>query len=212
MTDATVLSLIQRAVLEPVADGGRTWASGLWDREEVLGYLLDVEREFLRRTPVVRGWGLLDYAAAAVSIALPVEWQEIVHLEVEQGGRTTPCPVVSRLEADQLLQAWRSTNGRPIAAVLGEDGPHSLTLVPTPAAAGQLHAIVVPSPQQYTGNDDPLTVTDPWVPFLVQGVLARMFSKPGDAYQPARAASAQNFFEQGILQANAAVGQATLPQ
>lgn len=212
MTDLTVLSLLQRLALEPVTDGGYTWSSGLWDREEILGYLLEVEREFVRRTAVVRGWGVLDYAANATTITFPVEWQDILLIDVEQAGRTSACPIVSRLEADQMLRNWRVASGRPICAVLGEQGPHTLALVPTPAVAGQLHTIVVPSPQQYTGADDPLTVTDPWVPCLVQGVLARMFSKPGDAYQPARAASAQNFFEQGILQANAATGQATLPQ
>lgn len=208
MTDLTLLTLLQRMTLEPGTDG-HSWTSGLWTREEVLGYLLDVEREFIRRTPVVRGWGLLDYTAGTGIVSFPIEWQEVVHADVEQAGRTTPCPIVSRAEADQLLRAWRATTGRPVCLVLGENGPHTLQLVPPPAVAGQLHAIVVPAPQQYTGADDPLAVTDPWVPILVQGVLARLWSKPGDAYQPARAAAAQALFDQGIQHAS---GRGTLPQ
>lgn len=67
MIDDALLSTIQRYVQEPVVDGGRTWALGLWSREEVLAYLAAAEREFIQRTHVVVGWQLQDYAAGAGS-------------------------------------------------------------------------------------------------------------------------------------------------
>lgn len=198
MTDDTVLSLIQRYVLEPVVDGGRTWASGLWDREEVLGYLGDVEREFLRHTAVGRGWQQVDYGPAQPTVVLPHEVQQILHADADQAGRSTPVVIVSRHEADQLLPAWVRTQDRPYALLVQDQGTSQVTLVPPAAAGGTLHLIVVPAPQTYSGLGDPLLVGDLWVPFLVQGVLARMFGKPGPAYNASRQATGAAFFTLGV--------------
>ena len=53
MTDDALLSVIQRYVQEPVVDGGRTWALGLWTREEVLSYLAASERAFIQQSRVI---------------------------------------------------------------------------------------------------------------------------------------------------------------
>ncbi len=198
MTDDTLLSLIQRYVLEPVIDGGRSWASGLWDREEILGYLGDVEREFLRHTAVSRGWLEVEYGPNQALVALPYEAQQILHVDVDQAGRSTPAVIVHRHEADQLLPQWNRQSDRPLAVLVEDQGTSQLSLVPPAAVGGTLHLIVVPSPQTYTGAGDPLTVGDLWVPFLVAGVLARMFGKPGPAYNAARQTQGAAFFALGV--------------
>lgn len=198
MTDDTVLSLIQRYVLEPVVDGGRTWASGLWDREEVLGYLGDVERDFLRHTAIGRGWQQVDYGPGQPTVILPYEVQQILHADVDQAGRSTPAVIVTRHEADLATPAWNRQSQRPLALLVEDQGTAQVTLVPPANAGGTLHLITVPSPQPYTGAGDPLLVGDVWVPFLVQGILARMFGKPGPAYNAARQTLGASFFALGV--------------
>lgn len=198
MIDDALLSTIQRYVQEPVVDGGRTWALGLWSREEVLAYLAAAEREFIQRTHVVVGWQLQDYAAGAGSTVLDPEVLEVLTAAVDYGGRHTPLPLVSRHEADLLYPGWPGRTGRPRAAIANELESASLTLVPPPAATGQVHLLVLPLPEPVTGDGDPLTVGDLWEPFLLAGVLARMFAKPGQAYNAQRRDQAAAIFEFGV--------------
>lgn len=198
MTDDALLSVIQRYVQEPVVDGGRTWALGLWNREEVIAYLAAAERAFIQRTQVVVGWQLQDYAVGPGSTTLDPEVVEVLAVSVTQNGRGTPCPLVSRHEADSLYPGWPTLLDRPRAAIYGELGTATLTLVPPPNAAGQLHLHVVPLPEPLTGDGDPLTVGDLWEPFIIAGALARMFAKPGQAYNAQRRDRANALFELGV--------------
>lgn len=198
MTDDALLSVIQRYVQEPVLDGGRTWLLDLWSREEVLGYLTAAERTFIQRTGIIIGWRLQDYAAGAGSTTLDPEVVEVLTASVQHAGRATPCPLVSRHEADLLYPGWPGLTGRPRAAIPNELGTATLTLVPPPDAAGQLHMLVIPTPEPLAGDGDPLTVGDLWEPFILAGALARMFAKPGQAYNPQRRDQAAAIFEFGV--------------
>lgn len=198
MKDDALLSVIQRYVQEPTVDGGRTWALGLWNREEVLSYLAAAERAFIHRTQVIVGWQLQAYTAGPGSTTLDPEVIEVIAASVTQGGRGTPCPLVSRHEADLAYPGWPALTGRPRAAIYGEAGTATLTLVPPPDAAGQVHLHVIPIPEPLTGDGDPLTVGDLWEPFIIAGALARMFAKPGQAYNPQRRDRANAFFEFGV--------------
>jgi hypothetical protein len=198
MTDDALLSVIQRYVQEPVVDGGRTWALGLWNREEVIAYLAAAEKAFIQRTHVIVGWQLQDYAAGAGETALDPEVLEVLTGAVQHAGRQTPLPLISRHEADQLYPNWPNLSGRPRAAIPGELGTATLTMVPPPDAAGQVHLLVVPLPEALTGDGDPLTVGDLWEPFILAGALARMFAKPGQAYNSQRRDQAAAIFEFGV--------------
>lgn len=198
MTDDALLSVIQRYVQEPVVDGGRTWALGLWTREEVLSYLAASERAFIQQSRVIQGWQLQDYTAGPV-VALDPEVCEVLTAAIVQGGRGTPLPLISRHEADLLYPGWPSgVSSRPRAAIVHEQGTATVTFVPPTSAAGQLHLQVIPLPEPVTGDGDPLTVGDLWEPFIVAGVLARMFAKPGQAYNPQRRDQAQAIFDFGV--------------
>jgi hypothetical protein len=196
--DDALLSVIQRYVQEPVVDGGRTWALGLWTREEVVAYLAAAEEDFIQRTQVIVGWQLQDYTAGAGATTLDPEVIEVLTVSVTQAGRGTPCPLVSRHEADLLYPGWPNLSGRPRAAIYGDAGTATLTLVPPPDASGQVHLHVIPVPEPLSGDGDPLTVGDLWEPFVVAGALARMFAKPGQAYNPQRRDQANAIFEFGV--------------
>ena len=198
MKDDALLSVIQRYVQEPVIDGGRTWQLGLWSREEVLSYLAASEKLFIQRTRTIVGWQLQDYTAGPGALALDPEVLEVLSGAVQHAGRQTPLPLLSRHEADLLYPGWPSASGRPLAAIPGELGTATLTLVPPPDAAGQVHLLVVPLPEPITGDGDPLTVGDLWEPFILAGALARMFAKPGQAYNPQRRDQAAAIFEFGV--------------
>lgn len=198
MTDDALLSVIQRYVQEPVVDGGRTWALGLWSREEVIAYVAAAERSFIQRTQVILGWQIQAYAAGAGSTTLDPEVVEVISAAVEHEGRITPCPLVSQHEANLGYANWPGLSARPRVAIPGEQGTATLTLVPPPNAAGLLHLHVIPLPEPLTGDGDPLTVGDLWEPFIIAGALARMFAKPGQAYNPQRRDRAQAVFEFGV--------------
>jgi len=196
--DDALLSVIQRHVQEPVVDGGRTWQLGLWSREEVIAYLAASEKAFIQRTHTIVGWQLQDYSGGAGATTLDPEVLEVLSAAAQHGGRQTPLPLISRHEADQVYPNWPNLTGRPRAAIPGEMGTATLTLVPPPDAAGQLHLLVIPLPEPISGDGDPLTVGDLWEPFLIAGALARMFAKPGQAYNPQRRDQAAAIFEFGV--------------
>lgn len=198
MKDDALLSVIQRYVQEPVVDGGRTWALGLWNREEVIAYLAAAEKAFIQRTHVIVGWQLQDYAAGAGATTLDPEVLEVLTGAAQHAGRQTPLPLISRHEADQLYPNWPNLTGRPRAAIPGELGTATLTLVPPPDVAGQVHLLVVPLPEPLGGDGDPLTVGDLWEPFILAGTLARMFAKPGQAYNSQRRDQMAAIFEFGV--------------
>jgi len=198
MMDDALLSVIQRYVQEPIVDGGRTWQLGLWAREEVIAYLAASERTFIQRTHTIVGWQLQDYTPGPSPTTLDPEVVEILTAAIQHGGRQTPLPLVSRHEADLLYPNWPNLTGRPRAAIPNEQGTTTLTLVPPPDAAGQLHMLVVPLPEPLGGDGDPLTVGDLWEPFIIAGALARMFAKPGQAYNPQRRDQAMAIFEFGV--------------
>lgn len=182
MIDTAVLGLIQRLLLEP-DDGGRSWPSGLWDREDVLAAFNDAQMQFVRQTGILRGWMQVAYPANSEIVALPSGIQEILHADVFQEGRWRPCPPGTRREVDALLDR---TPGWPLVCCHEEPGTAQLLLAPQPRVGGELHLLVLTAPQRSTGSGDPVSVGDLWIPFLIAGTLARMFSKPGVVFNPTR--------------------------
>jgi hypothetical protein len=195
VTDTESLEIVQRLVLE-APNQSRSWINGIWSQEEVLAYLTEVQRDFVRLTHIVRGWQDVDYTASA-QVELPQEIFAVLHADTFQGGSWRPCPPVSRLEADQLYAGVQTTT-RPIGCLLRVPGTRMLELTPAPTVAGRLQLYVVPLPQPCRGESDPLTVGDMWVPFLLAGVLARMFGRPGAAHDPLRRDRWHGFYMLGV--------------
>lgn len=182
MTDTECIEIVQRMVLEAPTQA-RNWANDIWDREEVLAYLTETQRDFVRQTHLIRGWQDVLYVGGTVT--LPQEIFAVLHADVQQGSTWTPCPPVSRYEADQL-RAHAIPGGRPQGCLLRVPGTSTLELLPAPSAPGRLQLLVVPLPQPCTGSDDPLSVGDMWTPFLIAGTLSRMYARPGAAHDTRR--------------------------
>lgn len=204
MTDTAFLSALQRYVLEP-ADGGASWGTGLWTRDEVLTAVNETQRAFLARTRLHRGFYELAFDAAQPSVEVGEEILGITHADVFYDGRWTPLPAHSRADLDLALPKWNLQQGRPKAYLEYEYSTTSVTLAPIPALPGRLHLIVLPTPQLITGSNDPLTLDEPWIPFLFAGSLARMFGRPGRAFDAGRRDTFQAVYDLGVTLASALV-------
>lgn len=197
MTDRELLSALQRYVLEP-ADGGLSWASGIWTRKEVLGVVNDVQRSFLQTTRIHQGFYELAFTAATPVVELGEEILGITHAEVFYAGRWTPLPPHSRTDLDLAYPGWNLRQDRPLAYLEYDTSTTGVTLAPIPALPGRLHLQVLPAPQLVLGDDSPLTIDEPWIPFLFAGVLASLFGRPGRGFDEGRRQTFQAVYDLGV--------------
>lgn len=184
ITDQTLLDDLQRAVIEgpPAPDLGATWPSGLWTRDEVIGYANQRQQRYLQETLVTASWSQQTLVAGQPIHQLPQEWLATEHLIVEQEGTTTPVDPVSRPEVDLTLYGWQQQAGRPLGYVELQTGTLSLEMIPTPLVGGLLHAFGTWLAQTLDGSGIDIELPDDLVPYLYYGILADMFGKQGRAY------------------------------
>jgi hypothetical protein len=188
MIDQDLLTELQYALVEP-PDGGASWPSGCWTRDEVLDAMNAACRAILRDTQILITRTELPVLANALSIALPVDWMatgSTVWRALD--GTRTPLGPVDSFEADLALPSWETTPGTPIGYV-DLDGP-TLTgrLVPTPAADGILELLYVAKPPLVTGAGTPLPVPDEFASGIKYYTLGWLLSKVGRLLDPTRAA------------------------
>lgn len=97
MNAQDLLTTVQYALLEPPT-GGLSWASGLWDTDEVLGYLTSRQQSLLKSTHLLVGVADIDTSAEVGTYPLPDDWIASVHLAwearlpVEEDARFVPTP------------------------------------------------------------------------------------------------------------------------
>lgn len=190
MIDQDLLSELQRALLEPVVDGGQTWASEIWTRDEVLEALNDATGEVVRDTQLVVRRAEIVVLANATSVALPTDWL-VTAAGVWQDGTTgvrTPLGPVDSFEADCALPTWETTTGTPIGLADLDSTTLTVRLVPTPATAGVLELLYIPRPAAISGNGTTLPIPDEFVSAEKYGTLETLLGKVGRLQDPARAA------------------------
>jgi len=155
MIDQDLLSEVQYALLEPVVDGGQTWASEVWEREDVLASYNAAIWSLLRDTHAIVSFVTIPQAAAANGIvALPADWMATVavgYLDSVTQART-PLPPTDRFEADLGSPQWEDTPGTPLAYNEQEGDTQQLTLVPANAADGTVDLLYIARPPASTGE------------------------------------------------------------
>ena len=188
MIDQALLTEIQYAVLEP-PDGGASWPSEIWTREEVLDGVNSAIQQLLRDTQLVVTRVELPIVGGALSVALPIDWMATL-LTVWRAldGTRTPLGPVDSFEADLALPSWETAPGTPIGYD-DLDGP-TLTgkLVPTPLANGILELLYVARPTPLQGAGLPLPIPDEFASGVKYNALSWMLSKVGRLLDPERAA------------------------
>jgi len=139
--DRDLLSELQYVLIEP-PDGGDTWPSLIWTREEVLDAVNGGIRALVRDTHLTATRIEIAVAAGALSIPLPADWLATGSLVWRAADQTrTPIGPVDAFEGDLALPSWETAAALPLGYA-DLDGPTlTLRLVPTPAAAGTLELL-----------------------------------------------------------------------
>lgn len=198
MTDQDFLEQLQYVMLEP-PDGGQSWPSDLWSRDEVIDYVNERQDAFVKATHIRVESVTIPLVIGTSRYTLPANWVATVRVYYQPTvGQKKALTKSSGWEADHGIPTW-PTQATPKLYMDAETPTLTLQIAPTPDAAGSLELI-------YVANCDPIdgdgvfsmTVADEFIPTLKYGALADMFSKIGRAHDPSRAAYCQQRFDLGV--------------
>jgi hypothetical protein len=186
ITDQALLSQIQLALVEP-PDGGISWPSGLWRKEEVLSLLNQRQDRLLFDTLLQVGIANLTVTAGTSRVALPADWLHSVDL-VWRGDDGVVQELVrsTTFEADQIITTWESTQSTPLVYIETEADHLQVIIAPEPDVNGTIELLYVPIGDECGGEGTLLTVPDEVRHGVKYGVLADLLSKDGRGKDPGR--------------------------
>jgi hypothetical protein len=196
MTDQELLNELQFALLEP-PDGGQTWPSEVWTRDEVIGNLNSNTWGWLRDTHALMTRVDLPVLAASLGVVtLPTDWLATgTCVWRSAAGVRTPLGPVDRFEGDLALPSWETTPGTPIGYDEFEADTLTLQLIPRPAANGNLELLYVARTAAVNGAGITLPVPEEFLSGIKYGVLGMLLRKVGRLVDPDRAAYAEQRYE-----------------
>lgn len=201
VTDQSILSEIQLAMLEPVADGGVTWTSGMWTASEVLSYLNLRQDRFLKESQLLASWTTMAVSAGQLRPSLPVDWVATVRVSWKGQAQTTytKLPRSDSWSADNGVPTWPTvTATRPAVYMDAETATLLIQLAPAPTNAGTLSLYYVSTGAPLTGLNELFTVPDEFVPYIKYGAIADMLMKLGRTQDMGRAAYCEQRFAEGV--------------
>ena len=191
MTDRELLTDLQYVLIEP-PDGGDTWPSLIWARDEVLDAINGGLRALVRDTHLVVTRVELPIAALAAQVDLPADWLATAHLVWRAADSVrTPLGPVDAFEGDLALPGWELEPGLPLGYA-DLDGPTlTLRLVPTPSAEGVLELLYIAVPPlvapAVAGTPIDLPVAPEFASAIKYAALATLLRKVGRLIDPERA-------------------------
>ena len=200
MTDRELLEELQYALIEP-PDGGDTWPSLIWTREEVLDAVNAGLRALVHDTHLYVARTELAVASNTLSINLPSDWLATAHLVWRDTATSvrTPLGPADAFEADLAVPGWELAPGLPLGYA-DLDGPMlTLRLVPTPLADGVLELLYVALPPLITpplgGTGLDLPIAPEFDSGLKYAALGSLLRKVGRLIDPERAAYCERRYE-----------------
>lgn len=200
MTDQELLGEIQDTLLEP-NDGGLTFPSGLWTRQEVVDAVSDAQNQLLKATQLQIGFAAIDVLAGQARVALPEDWL-ITWNVVWIGDDDGPVREVVRASQFEFAHAHPLglvTEGTPEVYFDNDQPLLQLQIAPAPNTGGTLIVWYVPEGPALGGVlAEPLAVPDEWASTVKYGALADLFGKDGRGRSPERAQYCRGRFDLGI--------------
>lgn len=187
MTDQDLLSELQLALLEP-ADGGASFPSEVWTRDEVLDALNAAIRELVRASQILATRTELNLLAGTSTVTLPADWMATFLMAWQASGIRSPLLPTDRFEADTALLAWELLPSRPIAYADLDSTTLTVRLVPGTSSDGTLEIVYAARPTAITGSGTILPLPDELASGEKYGALQSLLSKVGRMQDPERAA------------------------
>lgn len=199
MTDQALLTLLQYALVEP-PDGGASWPSGLWTRDEVINALNTRMRQYLRDTQAITTRTEIAVPAGTNPITVPADWvATLAGVWRKQDGTRIPLTPSDTFELDLGLPTWETTRDTPLVVLDGDDGTLTVRLGPVPDADGTLELLYIALPTAANGNGVALSIPDEMLDGIKYGTLADLLGKVGRGNDPLRAQYAEERFQMGEL-------------
>ena len=189
MTDQDLLTELQYALIEP-PDGGQSWPSDVWSRDDVLDAVNSGVRYLLRETLCQTTWVEQVVIPLATSVGLPADWLTTAHLvwRDQASNARSPLTRTDAFEADHALPGWEGTAGTPIGYADLDTNTLELRLVPSPATAGFLENLYIAAPDPVNGNGQDLPLPNELASGVKYSALADLLSDVTRLQDPERAA------------------------
>ncbi len=190
MTDQELLADVQYALLEPVVDGGQTWASEVWSRDEVLGNYNSALWALLRDTHAIITYTTIAQAASANGVvSLPLDWMATAAVVFKSGTNIrTPLSPTDRFEADLGSSGWEDTAGSPIAYNEQEGDTMQMTLVPANLTTGTVELLYVARPTASQGEGGVIPVPEELCSGVKYKLIGFLLQTVGRLIDPDRSA------------------------
>lgn len=200
MRDQTLLTDVQYAVVEP-PNGGASWPSGLWTRDEVLGYLNQRQDRLLKQTLIAMREVTIPVGLPQVGSSrfdLPADWLRTISVFwFGSNGVVRELMRSDTFEADHALPDWLGADD-PLVYMELETDHRVFQVGPAPPVTGDLLVLYTPAGTPLTGNGVSLTVADELAPAIKYGLLADLLGKDGRGQDRARAQYAEQRFQLGV--------------
>lgn len=198
--DQALFSNVQFALIEP-PNGGQSWPSGLWTRDEVIGAANQRQDRLLHDTLLlVSVSSLLPVIIGQHRVDLPTNWLRTVSV-VWRGNDGTVRELLrsDSYELDHALSTWESTNATyPLVYSEFETPNLQIQIGPAPTVAGNLDLLFVPNGTEMNGNGVSLVVPDELEHGVRYGMLSDLLSKDGRGKDAARAQYCENRFDLAV--------------
>lgn len=197
--DQVLLSRIQVALIEP-RNGGQSFPSQLWGRDEVIAISNQRQQNFLHETLLLLGLATITPVNIGDHrIALPSDWIRTV-TAVWRGNDGTVRELMrsDSFETDHILSTWEATDATPLVYHEMEAPNGFMQIAPGPSVAGAVDLLYVPQGVELNGNGELLTVPDELEHTIRYGVLADLLGKDGRGKDPTRAAYCEQRVQLGI--------------
>jgi hypothetical protein len=198
--DQALLTEIQYALLEP-PDGGQSWPSEVWTRDEVIGNVNSNIWNWLRDThAIVTRVELPQLAVALGVVALPADWLATCSVVWRTaGGVRTPLGPMDRFEGDLALPTWEDTGGVPLGLDEFEADTLTAQLIPIPLVDGVLELLYVARTTAVNGAGITLPIPEEFVSAAKYGALAMLLRKVGRLVDPERATYCERRYDLTVL-------------
>lgn len=215
-TDRQLYNTIQYVLLE-VPNNGASFGSGLYTTIEMVGrtnYRLDL---FQKLTGIQAKSNVQDTASANSRNQVATNLTDvidIIEVAYNDGNGWNVIPKGTSNAADVYITNQTTTQAVPSFYTIDAAPLLAICLYPPPSGAGTLRMTYVPriGTLPTTPDGTNIALPDDYTPYIMFGVLADLFSKAGETYDPQRAQVCEGLYQLGVQVTSGTVSGLSQPQ
>lgn len=201
-TDQDVYSHVQMALIEP-PNGGQSWPSGLWSREEVQAISNQRQDRFLFETLLlVHFSNTISIPTGTTRFPLPADWLRTVSIVWQINGNNASIrelPRADTFETDHAIPTWEAVQADHALVYDEFETPNlQAQIAPVLNLNGQVTVAYVPTGPKLDGTGKILLLPNELEHAIRYGILADLLSKDGRGHDPARAQYCEDRFDLAI--------------